>query len=94
MREPILEPFLRKIRTKKILNILKKYKNIKLLDIGCGLHYELLKEVEPYIDEGFGIDFKTPDICSGKLIIKRIKILDTLPFKNNTFDFITMLAVL
>lgn len=94
MREPILEPFLRKMRTQKILPMIKKHKNIKLLDIGCGRNCELLKAAEPYIIKGHGIDFKVSDIHSGKLIIKQIKILNTLPFQDNAFDFITMLAVL
>lgn len=94
IEEPLLEPFLRKMRTKKVLSILKKYKNIKLLDIGCGRHYELLKAAESYIDEGYGIDCKVPDIHIGKLKTKKIKILKKLPFKDKTFDFVTMLAFL
>ena len=94
MKEPILEPFLRKMRTNKILPIIKRYPNSKLLDIGCGFNYKFLLEVEPYISEGYGIDFKVPELKNGKIKTKQIKLNDKLPFHKNSFDFVTMLAVL
>ena len=94
MKEPILEPFLRKMRINKILPIIKKYPNSKLLDIGCGFNYKFLLEVEPYISEGYGIDFKVPELKNGKIKTKQIKLNDKLPFHKNSFDFVTMLAVL
>ena len=94
MEEPILESFLRKKRMNMVLPIIKKYPNSKLLDIGCGFNYKFLLEVEPYISEGYGIDFKVPELKNGKIKTKRIKLNDKLPFHENSFDFVIMLAVL
>lgn len=94
MKEPILESFLRKMRINKIIPIIKKYPNSKILDIGCGFNYKLLLEVEAYINEGYGIDFKVPELKRGKIKTKQIKISDKLPFNENSFDFVIMLAVL
>ena len=94
IKEPILELFLRRIRINKILPIIKKNKNIRILDIGCGWNYELLRAAEPHIIEGYGIDFKVSNMNNGKLVIKNTKILDELPFNENYFDFVTMSAVL
>lgn len=94
MKEPILEPFLRKMRINKVLPIIKKYPSSKLLDIGCGFNYKFLLEVEPYISEGYGIDFKVPELKKGKIITKQIKLNNKLPFNENSFDFVIMLAVL
>ena len=94
MKESLLKLFLRKMRINKVLPIIKKYPNSKLLDIGCGFNYKLLLEVEQYISEGYGIDYKVPELKNGKIKTKQIKINDKLPFRNNSFDFVTMLTVL
>lgn len=94
MKEPILESFLRKMRINKVLPIIKKYPNSKLLDIGCGFNYKFLLEVEPYISEGYGIDFKVSELKNEKIKTRQIKLDNKLPFHKNSFDFVTMLAVL
>lgn len=94
MKEPILESFLRKMRINKVLPIIKKYPNSKLLDIGCGFNYKFLLKVEPYISKGYGIDFKVPELKNGKIKTKQMKIEKKLPFMDNMFDIVTMLAVL
>ena len=94
MKEPILESLLRKLRIKQVLPYVSKYKNANMLDIGCGWEAKLLKNLEPYILKGTGIDFKTAAINSKKIKTITSVIGKKLPFKNNTFDFITLLAVL
>lgn len=89
-----MQDFLRKMRINKVLPIIKKYPNSKLLDIGCGFDYKFLLEVEPYISEGYGIDFKVPELKNGKIKTKQIKLNYKLPFNESTFDFVIMLAVL
>ncbi len=96
MKEPFLEPILRKMRLKKVLPIIKRYKNCSILDIGCGWEAKLLKIAEPYISTGVGIDIKAPKKIDDN---KKLKILATsiekeLPFPDRTFDLVTMLAVL
>jgi hypothetical protein len=62
MKEPILEPLLRKMRLAKVLPTIMQYHNCSLLDIGCGWEAKLLQTVKPHISSGIGIDFKAPDI--------------------------------
>ena len=50
--------------------------------------------VEPYIRTGIGIDFKAPSINSKKIKTVSLTLYDKLPFNDNSFDFITMLAVM
>lgn len=67
MKEAILEPLLRKMRLGKVLPSLREFDNPRVLDIGCGWEARLLKEIEPYIAQGVGIDFKAPNLQSDKL---------------------------
>ena len=94
MNEPIFEKVLRKMRISKVLPEIKEYNNCKLLDIGCGWDAKFLKSIEKYISFGVGVDFKAPDIKSDKLKTINLTITDTLPFDNESFDVVTMLAVL
>ncbi len=65
-----------------------------MLDIGCGYDFKLLRTIEPYIEHGFGIDFKATDLKSQKLTIRKILLYEKLPFDKEIFDVVTMLAVL
>jgi ubiquinone/menaquinone biosynthesis C-methylase UbiE len=94
MKEPILEPILRKMRLKQVLPYIKKYPNCKFLDIGCGWEAKLLLSVEPLISIGIGIDFKAPSIKTEKIQTLSITLDERLPFEDQSFDFITMLAVM
>lgn len=94
MKEPILEPFLRKMRIKKVLPVIKSIKNPVLLDIGCGWEAKFLKSIEPYISKGIGIDFKAPVLEGKKIKTLKMVIADRLPFDDSIFNIITMLAVL
>lgn len=94
MKEPFLEPVLRKLRIKKVLPVIQTYPGCRLLDIGCGWDYKLLKTVEPYIARGIGVDFKASQSTSQKVTILQTRFTTALPFENDSFDVITMLAVL
>jgi SAM-dependent methyltransferase len=94
MKEPILESLLRKMRLKQVLPFLRRYPNCRLLDIGCGWEAKLLRTVEPYIASGIGIDFKAPVLKTEKLETLSLTLQDKLPFEDESFDFIAMLAVM
>ena len=94
MREPVLEPLLRKMRIARVLPLLRRIPQCHLLDIGCGWEAKFLLDVEPYIASGVGIDFKAPCIQTAKLTIKCARLDETLPFVDNSFDAVSMLAVL
>lgn len=94
MKEELLEPLLRKMRISRILPIIKKYPQCNLLDVGCGWEARLLLSIEDHISKGVGIDFKAPNICRNKISTIAAEISKTLPFESNSFDVVTLLAVL
>jgi SAM-dependent methyltransferase len=94
MKEPFLEPVLRKMRIGKVLNEIKQVPACRLLDVGCGFNHKFLSIIEPYIEQGTGIDFKVPGVASGKIKTIQARLDDTLPFEKESFDIVTMLAVL
>jgi len=94
MREPLLEPLLRSLRIRRVLPCIRRHANCRLLDIGCGWEARFLRSVEPYIASGTGVDFKAPELNTGKLRAIRLTLEDRLPFADNSFDLVTMLAVL
>lgn len=94
MREPVLEPFLRKMRLRRVLACLREMQYPMLLDIGCGWDARLLRELEPHIAKGVGIDFKAPKINNKKLSTQSVVLERKLPFPDASFDVVTMLAVL
>ena len=94
MKEPFLEPILRKMRLKQVLPYLKQYPDCRLLDIGCGWEAKLLMSVESIISTGVGVDFKAPSINTNKIQTLSLTLDKKLPFEDQSFDFITMLAVM
>ena len=93
-KEPLLEPLLRKMRVARIMPVLRAYPNCRLLDVGCGFKAQFLWGVEQYIGSGVGIDFKAPELRTGKITTIRATLVDSLPFPDKSFDVVTMLAVL
>lgn len=67
MKESIFDKILREMRLRQIKPHLNEFENLRLLDVGCGWEVRLLKEVEPLLQKGIGIDFKAPNINSEKL---------------------------
>jgi SAM-dependent methyltransferase len=94
MKEELLEPLLRRARLAKALPIIRKYPQCAFLDIGCGWEARLLRSVEPHIAYGVGIDRKAPTIRTDRLKTIAGDLEATLPFESNTFDVVSMLAVL
>jgi ubiquinone/menaquinone biosynthesis C-methylase UbiE len=82
------------MRVRKVLPTIHRYPDCRLLDVGCGWDYRLLKTVEPFIGSGVGIDFKVRDMESTKIKTVRMRLTGQLPFESESFDIVTMLAVL
>jgi len=91
-KEPILEPILRWFRLKKVSSHIPKMSIV--LDIGCGRSAAFLKSISRHINQGFGVDFKVEDAAFGNIQTKQLKFEGNLPFDDNSFDVVTMLAVL
>ena len=77
-----------------VFQVIRQYPDCALLDIGCGWEARLLKAVEPLIGRGEGIDFKAPAFRTEKLSIRQVTLSDALPCPDDSFDIVTMLAVL
>lgn len=94
VKEPWLEPILRRMRIGRVLPYVKDVPGCRLLDVGCGWEARLLRELEPHLAAGWGIDFKAPPIATEKLRTISARLDDRLPFEDESFDVVTMLAVL
>jgi ubiquinone/menaquinone biosynthesis C-methylase UbiE len=93
MNEPILEPILRWMRLRRVIPYIEKSFNV--LDIGCGRSATFLRSIAPQISQGVGIDYKVNENIEIANIKVQKQILDkNLPFADNSFDVVTMLAVL
>ncbi|WP_300365140.1 class I SAM-dependent methyltransferase [Brachyspira sp.] len=88
------DKFLGEYRFNMVKPSIIKYENCKLLDVGCGTECKLLKGIEKYIDFGIGIDFKPPELKTNKLETIKLTLENKLPFEDESFDIVTMLAVL
>jgi SAM-dependent methyltransferase len=94
VKEPVLEAFLRRMRLRKVMPYVKRHKSCVVLDIGCGWDASLLREVEPFVARGIGIDWKAPALKTGKLETRAVMLDKSLPFADDSIDVVTMLAVL
>jgi ubiquinone/menaquinone biosynthesis C-methylase UbiE len=94
MQEQLVEPLLRRMRIARILPVIRSMPECSLLDVGCGREACFLKDVAPYIQSGVGIDFKAPQLNTGKIRTISMILQDSLPFPDRIFDVVSMLAVL
>lgn len=91
----LLEGFLSKKRSDLAHRKLEVGRTASILDIGCGSDPLFLKSME--VAGRFGIDRLVPAVAPDgpvQIAIADVGALPTLPFKDETFDAVTMLAVL
>ena len=69
MKESIFDKILRQMRLRQIVPHLREFDNPRVLDVGCGWEARLLRQIEPFIAKGVGIDFKAPEIETEKLSV-------------------------
>jgi len=93
--EGLLEGFLAKKRSAKANSLIKDFhRKGRILDIGCGSYPYFLMTVD--FKEKYGVDpvLDMSKIKNGKVILKKLDVTEQkLPFADNNFDVITMLAV-
>src|ERR1035437_2581193 len=91
----LLEEFLAKKRAKLANSLISKsHRSGRILDVGCGSYPYFLTTTK--FKEKYGIDpsVNLSLVEDAGIILKKIKInKNTLPFKNDYFDVVTMLAV-
>ncbi|MBE9013957.1 class I SAM-dependent methyltransferase [Pseudanabaenaceae cyanobacterium LEGE 13415] len=91
-REPLLEPLLRWLRLRRVIAEIPEHSIV--LDVGCGRNAAFLKAIEPRIAQGYGVDFKVAEFQTDKLKTIQVHLGEELPFADDSFDVVTMLAVL
>lgn len=91
----LFENFLVKKRADKANSFIdKSFQNGRILDIGCGSYPYFL--ISSKVKEKYGIDpsLKSTTVKNNNILLKKIKLdSDKLPFEDNFFNVITMLAV-
>lgn len=92
LNEPYLEPILRRLRLRRVITHIPEGSIV--LDIGCGKSAAFLKAMSPRIGQGFGVDFKVENTQFGNIKTIQLKLDNHLPFKDSSFDAVTLLAVL
>ncbi len=92
MAEPFLEPILRQLRLHRVLPYIPN--QAVLLDVGCGHSATFLRTISSRLSSGYGVDFKVGDRQFGNIITQQLILEEQLPFADQMFDVVTMLAVL
>lgn len=82
--------FFRVIRNKKVMKHVPN--GADMLDIGCGDDFYLLTSLQRKIKTGVGVDIAVKDTKSGNITIKKVRIGQKLPFKDMSFNVVTMIA--
>ena len=94
MNEALLEPILRRWRIRRVSPVLKHFNKPTVLDIGCGPQALFLKSIADKINSGIGIDKKVDNKSFGNIETRRQRLTGVLPFSDESFEIVTMLAVL
>lgn len=88
----LLDKFIAYLRYKQILPFIKK--GDRILDFGCGYQGKFLKLIKDKIEYGVGIDYEVPSYKEDNLEFKNFHFTKTLPFENESFNKICLLAVI
>ncbi len=88
----IVDRLIAKMRLSKVLPHVEK--GDVVLDFGCGNQGFFLNYVSPVIKKGVGIDYDVDNKTNSNLLFKKFIFENRLPFKDESFDKVIMLAVL
>jgi ubiquinone/menaquinone biosynthesis C-methylase UbiE len=90
--EAFLEPILRWFRYRQVIAHIPV--DTKVLDVGCGRSAAFLKAIAPKIHQGVGVDFKAEPMKTSNIETFQLRLEYELPFADESFDVVTLLAVL
>ncbi|HLD39435.1 MAG TPA: class I SAM-dependent methyltransferase [archaeon] len=82
--------FFRVIRNKKVMKYVPNGTDV--LDVGCGDDFYLLSSLRRKIKNGTGVDIAVKNTKIGNITIKKIRIGQRLPFRDASFNVVTMIA--
>lgn len=92
-RETLFDSIIKTLRFKKISK--KIPFGIRLVDLGCGYHGDLLKSFASTIKNGVGIDLTvSPDVIAPNVALQTGKIDGKLDIPSASVDVVTALAVI
>lgn len=80
------------LRQKKIFIHIKPCK--KLLDVGCGEEYYLLKNLRNKVELLYGVDSDVESKVDENIHLKKEYLIDKLPYPSNFFNVVIMAAIL
>ncbi len=89
-----LDGFITKLRMRRIISQIALKPDVVLLDIGCGAKAIFLNSIKDRIYKGYGIDAKDCQCADEKIALTSYRIEKELPYADNSFDVVVMLAVL
>lgn len=92
MKEPILEPVLRRIRFQKVIGHIRH--NSVVVDIGCGHTPHFLNRLERFIKKGTGLDRSVVEGERGNIRLISTELNKQIPVRSNSADHVTLIAVL
>lgn len=90
-RESFFDRSLRWLRHKKVAKHIPRGSIV--CDIGCGHDAGFLKKISHFIKQGVGLDKEVNDSENANLKLKKTEVLDEIPLNNETFDVVTMIAI-
>lgn len=88
----IVDRLIAKMRLSKVLPHIRE--GDVVLDFGCGSQGYFLNYISPIISKGVGIDYDVENMTKENLQFKKFVFNNRLPFQNDSFDKIVLLAVL
>lgn len=90
-QDSFFDKLLRLLRQKKVIEHI--HEGSVVCDIGCGCDAGFLKKISGTIKNGVGLDKEVNNFKNANLELKKIKVLDKIPLNNETFDVVTMIAI-
>ena len=87
-----LDKLIAQLRLAKVLAYVRR--DDVILDFGCGVQHYLLSQTKRIFQRGYGIDYDIENSQKDNIILLRQRYQDKLPFEQNFFDKVFMLAVL
>jgi 2-polyprenyl-3-methyl-5-hydroxy-6-metoxy-1,4-benzoquinol methylase len=90
--DSFLDKFIRWLRFRKVVKHIPK--DSIICDIGCGRDAYFLKHISSSIKQGIGLDEEVESHEDPKLEFKKLKINKDIPLEKESFDAVTLMAVL